>query len=128
MPKRSKPLRTSDHLRQQIGDEIAVGFGRNEIARRHGVSPGLVSKIARERGLGFRETPRVSAAAHARQIRAWEAREDRLDELIAQYVATPLRRDGRPTKMQRRLSYAIYNATRHHNGTYGSRIEPRAAD
>lgn len=45
MPK-NQPLNAE--LRVRIGDDISVGFGRNELAKRYGVSPGLVSKITRE--------------------------------------------------------------------------------
>jgi hypothetical protein len=48
-----KPLPLPRELRERIGDDISVGFGHNEIARRHGASAGVVSKIARERGLWF---------------------------------------------------------------------------
>lgn len=127
MPKRSKPLRTPDHLRQQIGDDIAVGFGRNEIARRHGVSPGLVSKIARERGLGFRNTWMVDTAVQARQVDLFKQRADKAEalwqeqlQLIGSRVAAdPLKaRPARTTRREKKLSYAIYNLDRHHNGTY----------
>ncbi|MHA6695631.1 hypothetical protein [Homoserinimonas sp. A520] len=75
MPK-TEPI--SPELRQRIGDGIAVGHGsRNETAKRYGVSPGLVSKIARERGLGFRNAWMVGDAVHARQIDHWTARSQR---------------------------------------------------
>ncbi|WP_309617704.1 hypothetical protein [Salinibacterium sp.] len=107
-------------LREQIGDDIAVGFGRNDIARRHSVSPGLVSKIARERGLGFRNAWMAGDAVKARQIDLWAARAEREDELLNQYLALPTttNRNGRPTREEQRLSYALYNVNRHHNGTY----------
>lgn len=122
MTKRSKPLRTPDHLRQQIGDEIAVGFGRNEIARRHGVSPGLVSKIARERGLAFRNTHMVDTAITARQIDLWKQRVQKAEALEAEQERLLASKDPlhahEPTRRERKLSYAIYNLDRHHNGTF----------
>jgi len=110
----------SSVLRERIGDDIAVGHGRNEIARRYDVSPGLVSKIARERGLGFRNTWMVDVAVPARQIDLYAKRIERMDELLDEYLALPktVRPDGKRTRREKRLSYAIYNLERHHNGTY----------
>lgn len=125
MPKRAKPLRIPDQLRNTIGDEIAVGFGRNDIARRHGVSPGLVSKIARERGLGFRNTWMVDTAVQARQIDLFKQRMDKAEALERELEQTiTARANGNPanahktTKREKKLSYAIYNLDRHHNGVY----------
>jgi hypothetical protein len=115
-----KPIPVPQDLRRRIGDEIAVGFGRNEIARRYGVSPGLVSKIARERGLAVRNAWMVGDAVHARQIDLWAARSQRKNELLDAYMAltTTMKPDGTPTRAEKRLSYALYNVDRHHNGTY----------
>ena len=117
MPK-TQPI--SPELRQRIGDDISVGFGRNEIAKRYFVSPGLVSKIARERGLGFRNAWMVGDAVHARQIDLWAARVQREGELLDQYMALPttIDRAGKRTRAEKRLSYALYNVNRHHNGTF----------
>jgi transposase-like protein len=113
MPKPT-PLGTS--LRNLIGNEIAMGTGRNELARKHGVSPGIVSKIARERGLGFRNVNMTALATHARQVDQWAARMDREDELLDQYLALTDTQHG--TRAETRLIYALYDVRRHHNGTY----------
>lgn len=125
MPKRSKLLRIPDELRNTIGDEIAVGLGRNDIARRHGVSPGLVSKIARERGLGFRNTWMVDTAVQARQVDLFrqridkaEALERELEQTIAARTSSNPARIRKVTKREKQLTYAIYNLDRHHNGVY----------
>lgn len=125
MTKRSKPLRIPDQLRNEIGDEIAVGFGRNDIARRHGVSPGLVSKIARERGLCFRNAWMVDTAAHARQIDLWKLRVEKAEELEREHFAIiKARTAGHPekepktTRREKKITYAIYDLDRHHNGVY----------
>ncbi|GAA3736310.1 hypothetical protein GCM10022239_10250 [Leifsonia bigeumensis] len=115
---RTMPI--SQELRQRIGDDIFVGFGRNEIARRYKVSPGLVSKVARERGLSFKNTWKVGTAVRAPQIDQWVARVERQDELMEQYfhLPNPMRPNGEPSRAEKRLSYALYNVNRHHNGTY----------
>lgn len=118
MPK-TQPI--NPELRQRIGDDIAVGFGRNEIARRYKVSPALVSKIARERHLGFRNTWMVDTAVHARQVDLWAQREDRIAAILDEILSLPKRADGEPTRRYRKLSYQLYNAMRHHNGQYGKR-------
>lgn len=110
-----KPTPLPPQLRQQIGDDIAVGAGgRNELARRYGVSPGLVSKIARERGLWFENCTMTADATHAQQIDQWAKRADREDELLHKYLAL----DNTDTRKARKLSYALYNVSRHHNGQY----------
>jgi hypothetical protein len=115
-----KTTPTPPDLRKQIGDEIAVGFGRNDIAKRQSVSPGLVSKFARERGLGFRNAWMVGDAVKARQIDLWAARSHREEELLSEYMALPtaITASGRPTRQERRLTFALYNIGRHHNGIY----------
>lgn len=119
MPK-TQPI--APELRERIGDDIAVGFGRNEIARRYKVSPGLVSKIARERGLGFRNTWMVDTAIHARQVDLWAQREDRKEAILDEiFSLDTMRQDGTPTRRYRKLSYQLYNTMRHHNGHYGKK-------
>lgn len=125
MTKRAKPLRIPDQLRNQIGDEIAVGFGRNDIARRHGVSPGLVSKIARERGLGFRNAWMVDTAVHARQIDLWKQRVEKAEELdrdhfaiIKSLASRNPEKAHKTSRREKKITYAIYDLDRHHNGVY----------
>jgi hypothetical protein len=101
-------------LRRRIGDGIGMGLGRNELARRHGVSPGLVSKIARERGLWFENCTMTATATQAQQIDQWAKRADREDELLHKYLAL----DNTDSRKARKLSYALYNVSRHHNGQY----------
>ncbi len=107
-------------LRRRIGDDIAVGHGRNEIARRYRVSPGLVSKIAGERKLWFAKCTQTAPAVQARQIDAWAARIDREAELEAKLdqLARPYNHDGTPTRQHKKLTYALYNLNRHNNGRY----------
>ncbi|TFC20067.1 hypothetical protein E3O19_01465 [Cryobacterium algoritolerans] len=110
----------SPEVRVSIGDHIAMKWGRNEIARHFNVSPGVVSKIARERGLGFENTLMTADATRCHQIDMWAQRVDREQELFERYAALPgtSKADGTPTKREKRLSYALYNVTRHHNGVY----------
>ena len=100
---------------------IGVGVGRIEIARRFGVSPGLVSKIARVNGLAFENT-NAATATHAGQIDLWAARIERVDQSEREYLT--LERTTKPddirTRRERCLSDAFYNAEKHHNGTYRS--------
>ena len=85
------------------------------MARRHGVSPGLVSKIARERGLFFEKSVNTAVATQAHQIDMWAARAEREDEILQKYLALPTtqRPDGTPTRKEKRLFYALYNVNRH---------------
>jgi hypothetical protein len=117
-----KPEPISPRLRQEIADEIISGAGRNELARRYGVSPGLVSKVARERGLWFDRCVNTATATHARQVDQWSVRVDREAELFDEHLALERmhRPDGKETRKAKRLSYALYNINRHHNGTYQS--------
>jgi len=110
----------SPEVRARIATEITAGGGRNDIARRHGVSTGYVTKVARQHGLMFQNHHTVKAT-QARQIDQWAERVDREDALEREYLAlerTFRSRDCRPTRAERRLSYALYNVNRHHNGTY----------
>jgi len=109
-------------VRQEIADEIVSGAGRNELARRHGVSPGLVSKIARERGLWFARCVNTAVATHALQVDLRAARSERDEALFDEYLALERtqRPDGRETRTAKRLSYALYNVDRHHNGNFQS--------
>jgi hypothetical protein len=84
-----KTTPVSTELRRRINCEIEMGFGRNELARRHDVSPGLVSKIARESGLFFEKSVNTAPATRAHQIDMWAARVDRENEIMQEYLALP---------------------------------------
>jgi hypothetical protein len=114
-----KPVPLDPDLRRRIGDDIAMHVaGRNELARRYGVSPGVVSKIARERGLYFENDWQTTTATECRRVdqelRRLEREEELETELLELRPAFRLR-DGRETKARRRLSYALYDVNRHHN-------------
>ena len=99
---------------------IAAGLGRNEVVRRRQVSTGMVSKIARERGLWFERCTQVATASAARQIDMWAARVDREAELEARLDKLEVKQmfHDQPSRKRNRLSYALYNLERHHNGRY----------
>lgn len=117
-----KPAPLDPELRRRIGDYIAMHVaGRNELARRHGVSAGMVSKIARERGLYFDDDGRTTTATEAHRVDAELKRLEREDKLLTAYLLhepTIRHRDGLETKTSRRerarLSYALYDLKRHH--------------
>jgi hypothetical protein len=101
MPK-TQPI--SPELRQRIGDEIAVGGGRNEFSRRCNVSPGLVSKVARELRLKFPAARTTTQATECRRIdmAAWRlAREQQL--LNEQLAALTENRQRRVAKVEKQL-------------------------
>jgi hypothetical protein len=99
MPK-TTPL--DPETRRRLAGHIGVGVGRNEIARLFGVSPALVSKIARENGLAF-ENNNTAIATRARQIDLWAARIERVDQLEREYLALQrtTKADGTPTRRER---------------------------
>ncbi|MFF2387826.1 hypothetical protein [Agromyces sp. NPDC058104] len=117
MPKRPPLPRTT---RDAVADAIRAGRGRNEIARAFGISTGSVSNIARDSGLWFERSSVTAEASHARQVDMWAARVEREARLLDEYMAltNTMRPDGRPTRAEKRLSYALYNVRRHHDGTY----------
>lgn len=101
MPK-TQPI--SPELRQRIGDEIAVGAGRNEIARRYNVSPGLVSRIARERGQEFAAARMTAQATECRRIDQVAWRLDREQQLLnEQLAALTENRQRRVAKIEKQL-------------------------
>jgi hypothetical protein len=115
-----RPLPIPHSTRDGVAEAIRAGQGRNELAREFGISRGAVSKIARENGLGFSAGWRTAAASQARQIDLWAARVERTGKLEQELLklSSTQRRDGTPTKAWDRLSYALYDVDRHHNGTY----------
>ncbi|GAA1768359.1 hypothetical protein [Agromyces humatus] len=115
-----KPLPLPRSTREAVAADIRAGKGRNAIAREHGISPGSVTNIARDYGLWFDRSTQTAIATHARQVDLWAARVTKEDKLLNQYLAltTTMTRSGRPTKAEKRLSYALYNVNRHHNGTF----------
>lgn len=116
-----KPQPISPAKRQYIANRIRFGAGRNAIARTEGVSPGVVSKIARENGLLFADTKTINATT-ARQIDQFAIRVERVNEIFDKYFAleTTIKPNGTPTRTERRLRYALYNADRLHNGVYNA--------
>jgi len=101
MPK-TQPI--SPELRQRIGDDIAVGGGRNEIARRYDVSPGLVSKIARERLLEFPAVRMTAQATECRRIDQAAWRLNREQQLLnEQLAALTDNRQRRVAKIEKQL-------------------------
>lgn len=110
------PLATA--VRQAIIEDIGVRrLGRNEIARKHSVSPGVVTKIARAEHLYFENDwkTQVGSAAHRLDCELKRVqRENELLDDIMELPVTSLQRDGRETKAYRRLSYKLYDLQRHH--------------
>lgn len=80
-----------------------------------------MSKIARENGLLFADYKTATATA-ARQIDQFAIRVERVNEIFNEHFAleTTTKSDGTPTRKERRLRYALYNADRHHNGRYAA--------
>lgn len=104
--------------REAIAQDIRAGMGRNAVARKHGVSAGTVTKIARTKGLFFERCTQTAVASRARSIDCAAARVDREEALLQQYLALPRTfrlRDGRETRAARRLSYKLYDINRHHS-------------
>lgn len=111
-----KPL--AHEQRTAIADDIRAGMGCNAIARKHGVSPSTVSKIARSEELHFPDDWKTTIAAENRRYHAELQRIQREESLLNDLLALPQptrARDGRETKAYRRLSYALYNLHRHHD-------------
>lgn len=104
--------------RDAVADDIRAGcLGRNAIARKHGISAGVVTKIARANEFWFPNDWQTMAGARARQIDLEAARLEREDELLNELLSLPQttrQRDGRETKAYRRLSYKLYDLQRHH--------------
>lgn len=115
-----KPLPLPQSTRDEVVRRIHAGEGRNAIARALGISPGSVTNIAQAHGLWFERSAWTAEATTARQIDQWVARIDREEDLLNQYLAlkTTMNRARKPTRAEKRLSYALYNTRRHHNGTY----------
>lgn len=117
-----KPVPLDPDLRRSIGDDIAMRVAcRNELARRYGVSPGVVSKVARERGLYFEGDWQTTTATEAHRADAELARLDREEAIWAAIMnrqPTYRYRDGRETRASRkegrRLNRALYDLRRHH--------------
>jgi hypothetical protein len=65
-----------EEVRAEVLAEVERGTGRNEIARRLGLSTGIVSRIAAAAGLGFSET----IAAKATRVRMVQLQAKRLDQ------------------------------------------------
>lgn len=103
--------------RGAIADDIRAGLGRNAIARKHSVSAGTVTNIARSEELWFANDWMTMTGTEAHRVDAEAARMKREDELIDRLLALPQttrQRDGRETKAYRRISYALYDVKRHH--------------
>ncbi|WP_022891245.1 hypothetical protein [Agromyces subbeticus] len=115
-----KPPPLPRELRDRVADDIRAGMGRNAIARAHGISTGSVTNIARDYELWFERSAHTAEATRAQQIDQWAARIEAEDKLLSQYFALTrtTNRSGEPTRSERRLSYALYNVRRHHNGTF----------
>jgi hypothetical protein len=117
-----KPVPLDSDLRRRIGDDIAMHVaGRNELARRYGFSPGVVTKIARERGLYFEGDWQTTTATECHRADAELARLNREEEIWAAILnRQPVYRyrDGRETRASRRegrrLHRALYDLHRHH--------------
>ena len=103
--------------RNAIADDIRAGLGCNATARKHHVSPGTVSKIARHEGLWFERNTQTALAASNRRADCLVARAQREAKLIDELMALPQttrQRDGRETNGFRRISYKLYDLQRHH--------------
>lgn len=115
-----KPTPISQALRAAISSDIRAGLGRNATARKHGVSSGTVSNIARDEHLWFDRCVHTAPASHARQIDRWAERVNRSEALWETLLTTPYRQDGTEPRRVRKASYALYNLDRHHNGQHPS--------
>lgn len=92
-----------DDLRSAISTDLAAGVGRNATARRHGVSTGLVSKVARSVGQTFPNAP--TRATECARIDAALARIEREKQLIQeQTLALAHRRLRRARRLEKRIN------------------------
>jgi hypothetical protein len=119
MPKQIPiPLET----RRRIAGHLAITGKRNATARHFGVSTGVVTKIAREFAIYLSGAEHTHTATHARQIDLWAARIAKLEKLEAEFNEAQMNRamsgSPLPSTKERRISYALYNTDRHHNGQY----------
>ncbi|WP_404475150.1 hypothetical protein [Microbacterium aerolatum] len=105
-------------VRAAIVWDMRAGFGCNAIARTRGVSPGTVSKIARQEGHFFARSTQTALAARNRRADCAIARIEReatLTEELMDLPQTARQRDGRETRAFRRISYRLYDLHRHHS-------------
>lgn len=111
------PTPLAKAVRDAILADIRTGMGCNATARKHHVSPGTVSKIARQHGHWFERCTQTALAASSRRVDCALARVEREEQLTEELFALPQitrQRDGRETKAARRLSYKFYDLHRHH--------------
>lgn len=113
------PAPLSKQTRDAVLQDLTAGeLGRNAIARKHHVSAGYVTKIAREEGHWFDNDWRTSTGTEAHRIDCAAARLDREEQLMHDLLALPQtnrQRDGKETRAHKRLSYKLYDNNRHHN-------------
>lgn len=115
MMPRTEPIPAA--LRKAILADVRGGiYGRNTIARVHGVSAGTVSNIARAAGAFFPRCVDTAAATRARKIDLALARVEREAKLWETYLGTPPRIDGGEPRRSRRASYALYDLHRKNPG------------
>lgn len=109
----------SPQLRQDVADDIRAGeLSRNAIARKHHISAGSVTNIARAEGLWFENDWMTAVGTEAHRVDCEIARLEREGALLDQYMAltvTNRLRDGQETRAAKKLSYALYNIDRHHS-------------
>lgn len=113
-----KPTPLTPEQRAAVADDIRAGMGRNAIARKHRISTGSVSNIARDEGLHFERDWVTVAGTEAHRIDCELARLERREALLDEYMAlttTSRLRDGRETRAAKKLGYALYNIDRHHS-------------
>lgn len=111
------PTPLSPIIRRTVADDIRAGLGRNVIARKHHISPGSVTNIARAEGLWFENDWMTTVGSDAHRSDCEHARLKREAELTNELLSLPQtsrQRDGRETKAHRRLSYKLYDLQRHH--------------
>ena len=111
-----KPTPLTPEQRAAVADDIRAGIGRNATARKHRISAGSVTNIARSEHLWFERCTQTALASRSRSHDLWRARTEREDQLIDDILALPQTtrlRDGKETRAYRRLNRELDNLHRH---------------
>lgn len=111
-----KPTPLTPEQRAAVADDIRAGMGRNAIARKHGISAGSVTNIARAEHLWFDRCTQTALASLNRSADLYRERVNREIQLWEQLLALPQTtrlRDGKETRAYRRLNRELDNLHRH---------------
>lgn len=100
-----KPTPLTPEQRAAVADDIRAGIGRNATARKHRISAGSVSNIAKSIGHTFTHTPSTATATYCARIDAARRRVDRERQLIhEQTLALAHGRHKRARRIEKRIT------------------------